>query len=229
MAYKSGRTRSSGPPAAPGAGRPAVSAPRYWKRAVRELGARDPVIGQLAGRHPGSALCTRGDAFQTLARSIVGQQISVQAAQTVWNRLAAAVPQLAPGPVAAAGDDVLRGCGLSARKVLYLRELATHFADGRIDTRRWARASDDQLIAELTALRGIGRWTAEMFLIFHLTRPDVLPLADLGLQRAMSRHYNRGRPIGTERMRRVAACWQPWRTVATWYLWRSLDPIPVEY
>jgi DNA-3-methyladenine glycosylase II len=210
MAYKSGR-------------------PRYWTRAVRELGARDPVIGQLAERHPGSVLRTRGDAFQTLARSIVGQQISVQAAQTVWNRLAAAVPQLAPGPVAAAGDELLRGCGLSARKVLYLRELATHFAGGRIDTRRWTRASDEQMIAELTALRGIGRWTAEMFLIFHLTRPDVLPLADLGLQRAMSRHYNRGRPIGTERMQRVAACWQPWRTVATWYLWRSLDPIPVEY
>ena len=122
-----------------------------------------------------------------------------------------------------------RTCGLSRSKVNYLLDLARHFVENRLDIRRWNEMSDDELIAELTQVRGIGRWTAEMFLIFYMTRPDVLPVDDIGLQRAMSLHYNRGRPLTKLKMNSIARRWLPWRSVATWYMWRSLDPVPVEY
>jgi DNA-3-methyladenine glycosylase II len=159
----------------------------------------------------------------------VGQQISVKAAQSVWDRLAAHIGEVSPASVRRARIPALRRSGLSARKAAYLKDLAAKFLDGTLDARRWHALDDEMLIAELTQVKGIGRWTAEMFLMFHLTRPDVLPLADLGLQRAMRLHYNRGRVLSDARMRRIGAVWVPWRSVATWYLWRSLDPIPVEY
>jgi DNA-3-methyladenine glycosylase II len=123
----------------------------------------------------------------------------------------------------------LRGCGLSQRKAEYLTDLAAHFASGRLDPRGWKALDDEALIAELVDVKGIGRWTAEMFLMFHELRPDVLPVDDLGLQRALADHYNGGERLDREAMRSLAEPWRPWRSVATWYLWRSLDPIPVEY
>ena len=172
---------------------------------------------------------SRGNAFSTLARSITGQQISVKAAQSVWNRVAAAVGKMTPDNVLAKKDDELRACGLSWQKVSYIKDLALHFADGRIKPRRWAREDEETIIGELAEVKGIGRWTAEMFLMFYLLRPNVLPLDDIGLQRAMERHYNQGAPLSKDEMRKIAQCWEPWCTVATWYLWRSLDPVPVEY
>lgn len=204
-------------------------APDYWPRAVRELSARDAILGSLIDRFPGLALDSRGDAFSTLARSIVGQQISVKAAQSVWDRLSGRLVDVTPESVCRARTSTLKACGLSGRKASYLRDLSTRFRDGTFDASHWDTLDDEGLIGELTRIKGIGRWTAEMFLIFYLTRPDVLPLADLGLQRAMRIHYNRGRALSPGRMRRIAAAWSPWRSVATWYLWRSLDPIPVEY
>jgi DNA-3-methyladenine glycosylase II len=204
-------------------------APRYWKTATRELARRDVILRPLMARSRGLALGSRGDAFQTLARAIVGQQISVKAAQSVWNRLEAEVGAVTPANLLAKEADRLRGCGLSRQKTLYLRDLAQRCAAGMLAANDWQRLDDEALIAELTQVKGIGRWTAEMFLIFYLARPDVLPLADLGLQRAMNLHYNRGRPLTRRRMLRIAGEWAPWRSVATWYLWRSLDPIPVEY
>jgi DNA-3-methyladenine glycosylase II len=123
----------------------------------------------------------------------------------------------------------LRACGLSGTKAAYLQDLARHFVESRLSVRRWHRMSDDDLIAELTQVRGIGRWTAEMFLIFHMTRPNVLPVDDIGLQRAMSLHYNQGKPLSKLKINSIGKRWAPWRSVATWYMWRSLDPIPVEY
>jgi len=204
-------------------------APDYWKTAARELARRDAILRPLIARYRGLALGSRGDAFQTLARAIVGQQISVKAAQSVWNRLAAEVGSVTPATILGKDTDQLRGCGLSRQKARYLNDLAQRCAAGMLDARAWHRLDDEALIAELTQVQGIGRWTAEMFLIFHLARPDVLPLADLGLQRAMNLHYNRGRSLTRRRMLRIAGEWAPWRSVATWYLWRSLDPIPVEY
>ncbi len=206
-----------------------MTAPRYWKQATRELAAGDPVMRKLVAQSKGLALRSRGDAFNTLARSIVGQQISVKAAQSVWNRLVAAVPEMHPEVVRNHDADALRACGLSRGKVVYLHDLAHHFAEGKLSVDRWQHMSDDELIAELTQVRGIGRWTAEMFLIFYMMRPDVLPLDDIGLQNAVSRLYYKGRPLTRKQLVTFAKRWRPWRSVATWYMWRSLDPVPVEY
>ena len=203
--------------------------PEYWDQAARELAARDRVLSKLTTRHDGLALGSRGDAFSTLARAIVGQQISVKAAQTVWERLVAEVSAVTPANIAAADLARLRTCGLSGQKSAYLLDLAGRFVSGALDPGRWSALDDEALIEELIQVKGIGRWTAEMFLIFYMARPDVLPLDDIGLQRAMSLHYNAGRPLSKLKMRRIAKAWAPWRSVATWYLWRSLDPIPVVY
>ena len=203
--------------------------PAYWHEAARLLAKRDPVLKKLVKAYPEANLRSRGNAFSTLARSITGQQISVKAAQSVWNRVAAAVGKMTPDNVLAKKDDELRACGLSWQKVSYIKDLALHFADGRIKPRRWAREDEETIIGELAEVKGIGRWTAEMFLMFYLLRPNVLPLDDIGLQRAMERHYNQGAPLSKDEMRKIAQCWEPWCTVATWYLWRSLDPVPVEY
>ena len=213
-----------------------MSRPPWWPRARRALVQADPVMASIIGRHPRIALASRGDAFATLARSIVGQQISVKAADAVWARLLAACPDMAPRPVLRRRATTLRACGLSERKVEYLRDLAQHFARGRIDLPTLQAADDEEVIALLTEIHGIGRWTAEMFLIFNLLRPDVLPLDDLGLLKAVGLHYLDGEPAaallrrdGRARVQTLAAAWAPWRSVATWYLWRSLDPVPVEY
>jgi DNA-3-methyladenine glycosylase II len=206
-----------------------MTRPAYWPKATRELATRDAVLKALIERFEGLALGSRGDAFSTLARSIVGQQISVKAAQSVWDRLSGRLEAVTPGSLIRLGRPALRACGLSGQKADYLKDLARKFLDGTLDSGRWNALDDETLIEELIRVKGIGRWTAEMFLIFYMTRPDVLPLADLGLQRAIRLHYNRGRPLSLRRMRSIGANWTPWRSVATWYMWRSLDPIPVEY
>jgi DNA-3-methyladenine glycosylase II len=206
-----------------------MKTPDYWARATQELAERDAVLRELVGRFQGLALGSRGDAFSTLARSIVGQQISVKAAQSVWNRLSGRLVAVSPASVRRTRISTLRACGLSGQKALYLRDLSRRFLDGTLDPTRWPALEDEVLIGELTQVKGIGRWTAEMYLMFHLARPDVLPLADLGLQRAMRINYNRGRPLAVTRMQKIGSAWAPWRSVATWYMWRSLDPIPVEY
>jgi DNA-3-methyladenine glycosylase II len=206
-----------------------MTAPRFWKQATRELAAADPVLRKLITSSKGLALRSRGDAFNTLARSIVGQQISVKAAQSVWNKLVVAVPEMHPEVVRGHDADALRACGLSRGKVIYLLDLAHHFAEGKLSVERWEHMSNEELIMELTQVRGIGRWTAEMFLIFYMMRPDVLPLDDIGLQNAVSRLYYKGKPRTRQQLIRFAKRWEPWRSVATWYMWRSLDPVPVEY
>ena len=203
--------------------------PSYWNDATRDLASRDSVLKVLIRNHEGPQLQSRGDAFMTLARSIIGQQISVQAAESVWQKLLESVGSLGPATIARMDPSKLRACGLSSKKSAYLIDLAEHFLDGSLEIERWSDHDDEQLIAELTRVKGIGRWTAEMFLIFFMLRPNILPADDIGLQRAMGLHYNDGKPLSKLKMRQIANEWQPWRTVATWYLWRSLDPIPVEY
>jgi len=208
-------------------------APAYWTRAKRALRRKDATLAGIIAAHPRIALASRGDAFTTLARSIVGQQISVKAAASVWGRFSACCGDLTPKAVLRRRATSLRACGLSDRKVEYIRDLAQHFIMGRVDPARFAQLGDEDIIAELVDIRGIGRWTAEMFLIFNLLRPNVLPLDDLGLLKAVSLNYFDGAPVsgrgGREQVTALAAAWEPWRSVATWYLWRSLDPVPVEY
>jgi DNA-3-methyladenine glycosylase II len=204
-------------------------APPYWMDACRHLMKRDRVMKKLIPQHTGVSLETRGDAFVTLARSIVGQQISVKAAQSVWDRFAQLPQEMVPAQVLRLKVDDMRAAGLSARKVEYLVDLALHFANNQVHVDAWAGMEDEAIIAELVAIRGIGRWTAEMFLIFHLMRPNVLPLDDVGLQNGISRCYFSGEPVSRSEIREVAATWAPFCSVATWYIWRSLDPAPVAY
>ncbi len=201
--------------------------PEYWLRAKRALARRDAVLAEIIRSRPRSALERRGEPFFTLARAIVAQQISVRAAASIWARLLAVAPEMLPAQVLSAGRARIAACGLSQRKAEYVADLARHFADGALHVDAWPAMDDEAIIAELIQVRGIGRWTAEMFLIFNLLRPDVLPLDDLGLQRAISLHYFKGRTRSREAMRRVASAWAPWRSVATWYLWRSLEAVPV--
>ena len=208
---------------------PVVCTPDYWAEACAHLAKRDRVMKRLIPRFGDACLQSRGDAFVTLARSIVGQQISVKAAASVWNRFEALPRRLAPAQVLKLKVDDMRAAGLSARKVEYLVDLALHFDSGRIHVDQWQAMDDEAIIAELVAIRGIGRWTAEMFLMFHLLRPDVLPLDDVGLISGISLNYFSGEPVSRSEAREVAAAWAPWRTVATWYMWRSLEPLPVAY
>lgn len=209
----------------------AASAPDFWLAAKRALARRDPVMARIVRAHPRVYLVPRGAPFYTLARSIVGQQISVKAAQSIWNRVAALAPEMQPAQILKLGARKrrLKAAGLSDRKVEYIVDLAKHFAEGTIHPHRWPDMGDEDVIGELVQVRGIGRWTAEMFLMFNLLRPDVFPLADLGLQKAVALHYYGDERITLDALRVHGEAWRPWRSVATWYLWRSLDPVPVEY
>jgi len=204
--------------------------PAYWQEACQHLIRKDRVMRRLIPQFGEICLQSRGDPFVTLARSVVGQQISVKAAQTIWDRFA----QLSKGKMQAAKVlkmkvDDMRACGLSARKVEYLVDLALHFHSGALHVLQWETMDDEAIIAELIGIRGIGRWTAEMFLIFHLLRPNVLPLDDVGLLRGISANYFSGEPVSRSEAKEVAAAWAPYSSVAVWYMWRSLDPLPVEY
>ena len=203
--------------------------PDYWDRATRALAKADPVMRALVKRHPDITIRRRGDAFTTLARAITGQQISVKAAQSVWNRVLEACGakpgKLSADSVLALDPPLLRACGLSQRKADYIRDLASKFAAGELKPRRWKASDDESIIEELIQVKGIGRWTAEMFLMFNLHRPDILPVDDLGLRNAAAAQYNDGEKMSIDEIRAIGEAWKPWRSVATMYLWRSLDPI----
>jgi DNA-3-methyladenine glycosylase II len=207
--------------------------PDYWDDACKHLTRRDRVMKKLIPKFGEARLQSRGDAFTTLARSIVGQQISVKAAQSVWDRFVAllGVPSTRIPPSAVEGTlpQALREAGLSLRKAEYLLDLAQHFSSGAVHVQQWRQMDDEAIIEELVAIRGIGRWTAEMFLIFHLMRPNVLPLDDIGLLKGISQSYFSGEPVSRAEAREVGDAWAPYRSVATWYIWRSLDPLPVDY
>jgi DNA-3-methyladenine glycosylase II len=200
-----------------------------WWRALAHLRSVDPSLAALFDRFPDERIRRSGDAFRVLANSIVGQQISVKAAAAIFGRLTILLGDWNPAAVGRATDEQLRTAGLSARKVEYFRGLAQAFTEGRIDPLRWETEGDAAVMKELIALRGIGRWTAEMFLIFHLRRPDILPLDDLGLLQSAARLFGWDYPFDSKILAERAELWRPWRTVGVWYLWRALDPEPVVY
>ena len=206
-----------------------IATPEYWGEACKHLMKKDRVMKRLIPQFGEASLQSRGDAFVTLARSIVGQQVSVKAAQTVWDRFAKLPRKITPVNVLKLKVDDMRAAGLSARKVEYIVDLALHFDNGALHVKKWSEMTDDAIIDELVAIRGIGRWTAEMFLMFHLMRPNVLPLDDVGLINGISRNYFSGEAVSRSEAREVAAAWAPYCSVATWYIWRSLDPLPVSY
>lgn len=199
--------------------------PEFWSAATAHLAKRDKVLKKLIKAYPEAEFVSRGDPFQALARSIVGQQISVKAAQSIWGRFSECAGKMHPSTVRNLSDASLRACGFSGQKVAYVKDLAMRFDEGLVKPRRWPKMEDEAIIEELTEVKGIGRWTVEMFLIFHLKRPDVLPVGDLGLQRAMEKNYNGGEALTRDEMRAIGAAWSPYSSVATWYQWRSLDPV----
>lgn len=212
-----------------------ISAPEYWAEACEAL-RRDEVLAGLMRQHPTGMLTGRGAPLETLMRSVVGQQISVKAAASIWARFGEAVGDVNdPAAVLRLSDEAMRGCGFSGSKVRYVKGIAQGFADGRVHPGLWNGMADEAVIGELVKLPGIGRWTAEMFLMFHLLRPDVLPVDDLGLIKGFRLAYHGAGgdevplKVWQQRLREVADSWRPWRSVAVWYLWRSLDPVEVSY
>ena len=203
--------------------------PIFWEKAKKDLINKDKKLGKIIINYPKDFLFTRSDPFYTLARSIIGQQISVSAAQAVWNRFENKVKIVKPQVVKNMHFMKLKSCGLSRQKITYLKSLSNAFIEKKIQPTKWASLENEIIIEELTQIKGIGRWTAEMFLIFNLCRPDIFPVDDLGLIKGICKCYNLKYPITKDRALKLSEKWQPWRSVATWYFWRSLDPIPVEY
>ncbi|MRW84907.1 DNA-3-methyladenine glycosylase 2 family protein [Pseudoduganella sp. FT26W] len=211
-----------------GAGSPVSAVPPYWEQAKIELMKRDRIMNKLIPQFGDLHLVGHHDPFTTLARSIVGQQVTAKVADVAWKKLLVISPKCTPAQIIKAGAEQLSACGLSKRKTEYILDLADHFKNKRVHTAQWDQMDDEAVIAELVQIRGIGRWTAEMFLIFNLLRPNVLPLDDPGLIQGISQNYFSGEPVSRSDAREVSANWEPYRTVATWYLWRSLDPVAVE-
>jgi DNA-3-methyladenine glycosylase II len=206
-----------------------MTSPDYWNTAKAQLSKKDKKLGKIIASYEGEMMVKKGDPFFTLARAIAGQQISVKAADSIWKRVEAAMGKVTPENALKCTPQQLRACGFSAQKVAYMHSLAQHLAEKKALIKQWPKMSDDEIIAELTSIKGIGRWTAEMFLIFHLGRPDVFPVGDLGMLKAIYLHYNKSEKLPLSEVRTLATKWQPYRSVATWYLWRSLDPVPVSY
>ncbi|MBN8543055.1 MAG: DNA-3-methyladenine glycosylase 2 family protein [Alphaproteobacteria bacterium] len=200
-----------------------------WNKAKAHLRTVCPTMRRIIDNHPEGKLTARPDGFYTLLRAIVGQQISVKAADSIWKRLEAKVKPLSPEKLAKTRISTLHSIGLSEQKAHYAKNVAAFYLKHPRHADGWSEHEDDAIIKQLTEIKGIGRWTAEMFLMFHTVRPDVLPLGDLGLLKAIDLHYPTKRPRKKAHYEQVAEAWKPYRTVATWYLWRSLDPVPVAY
>lgn len=205
-----------------------MNTPSYWQQATQELSHRDTTMASLIARYPESCLRSRGRPFTTLIRAVVGQQISVKAADAIWARLCAC-SAIEAHALAHIDTDTLRSVGLSRRKADYVHAVCAYFLARKIDDDYFSARSDAEIIAELSAIHGIGRWSAEMFLIFTLLRPNVFPVADIGLLRALETHYHGARLTPAQARHAYQAHFTPWCSVATWYLWRSLDPEEIQY
>jgi DNA-3-methyladenine glycosylase II len=205
-------------------------APAYWQIACEYLSGLHPVWSQLIGQYQDAFLQSRGQPFETLVRSIVGQQISIKAADAVFLRLLGLFEHsLSPQAVLDCSVDALRKAGLSARKVEYLHNLSQFTLAGGLQSVYLNQLSDVECVHHLLQVKGIGRWTAEMFLIFNLLRPDVWPVDDIGLLKALGLEFLSGQTPDRRQALEMGEAFRPYRTVACWYLWRSIDPVVVNY
>ena len=201
--------------------------PEYWDKAKKELSAKDNILSELIEQYDDLELISRGDLFYTLIRSIIGQQISVKAASTVWSRLSEKVGEIIPENILSQSTDELRNCGLSGKKVEYIRGISESWND--YSNYEWEKMDDEEIVKKLIQLRGVGRWTAEMILIFTLLRPDIFPIGDIGMIRGIEKTYNSGEKMSMDEIYGISEKWKPWRTVACCYMWSAVDPEPVEY
>jgi len=202
--------------------------PHYWEDAKKFLSKKDKKLAKIINKHEGH-LVTRGDPFYSLCRSIIGQQISVKAADSVWLKFEKIVKKITPKNVLKVQKRKLALAGLSRQKILYLKIIAKEFFDKTLDIKILEKMPDEDAIKYLVRIKGIGVWTAQMFLIFNLNRSNIFPFSDIGLIRAISKNYVKEYPLKKEQLDFFKNKWHPYSTVATWYMWRSIDPAPVEY
>jgi DNA-3-methyladenine glycosylase II len=200
----------------------------HLARARRMLMRRDPVLASIIRKHGPCGIKTgrETDIFCGLVEAIVSQQLSTRAAATIYGRLRGLMPDggtPTPDAFLPLPDEALRGVGLSRQKTAYMRDLSCKVLDGSVNIDSLTTLTDEEIIAELTKIKGIGRWTVEMILIFRLARPDVLPVDDLGIVKAIQRAYRLRKPPDAKRMQKIAEPWHPYRSVASWYLWASLE------
>ena len=201
----------------------------WWKEDVFYLSDNDPIMKNIINNHNEDYLQSRDDPFNALCRTIIGQQISVKAAASIWNKFATGTKNINPKNVIKYGNNNIRKCGISNKKVEYIIGLSNFFIENPDSVNLWKKMDDKSIIKELCQLKGIGPWSAEMFLMFCLLRPDVLPLGDLGLRRAVGKNYLNTFDPTYEEVEKIAKKWIPYRSAATWFLWKSIDPIPVAY
>ena len=197
-----------------------------WDKAVKDLSESDDVIAKIIANYPDERMDMKNDTLHTLVRSIVGQQISVKAADAIWNRLEKACGNsINEKNLLKLNTEELRETGLSKTKSSYILNVV----NANLSEKKWENMSDEEVTEELCKIKGIGPWTADMFLIFRLGRTNILPLGDIGLVNAINLHYNNKEKLSKKELAKFKDKWSPWSSIATWYMWRSLDPVPVEY
>ena len=205
---------------------PRAAPPHDWSAALAHLRVADGRLAPVIERHGPPTIAPRKDPIQSLARAIVSQQLSGKAADTIWGRFVALYPRRKfprPEVLIATDDAQLRGAGLSGAKAAAIKDLARHVVDKRLVPRKLPTSTDEEIAEVLLAVRGIGPWSVDMFLMFFLARPDVLPVGDLGIKKGMQRHFGLRKLPEAKRMLQLAAPWRPYRTVASWYMWRLLE------
>ncbi|MDA7564735.1 DNA-3-methyladenine glycosylase 2 family protein [Pelagibacteraceae bacterium] len=205
-----------------------MTKPKYWEEGKKYLSKKDKILKELIKKYPGH-LKSRKDPFFSLCKSIVGQQISVQAANSVWKKFEAKSKKIKPDNILKLSKIQLANCGLSKQKIIYLKILSKKFKTKEVDIKKLKKMDDHDAILHLTEVKGIGKWTAEMFLFFNQLRPDIFPVQDIGLLRAISKNYKTSYPPSNLQLKKFNKKWSPYCTVATWYLWRSIDPVVVSY
>jgi len=207
-----------------------MSLPAYWQQSKEFLTHADPKLAKLILEHQHYSISSRGEALETLLRSIVGQQISVQAAASVWGKLEKKIGKIKPENVILMSFEELKSCGLSKQKVQYIINICNHFINFSIkDHLYWENRSFESIYDELITIKGVGPWTAEMFGMFYLLEKDIFPIKDIGIIRAMNQIYGEGKPLSLEKIIAISETWRPYRSVACWFLWRSIDSEEVLY
>ena len=202
---------------------------KNWILAINNLKKKDKILKEIINKYKSEKLHSKKNAFLTLAKSITGQQISVKAANSIWLRLEKKIKKIDPSNILKVKINEIKKCGFSKQKANYIFNLANFFKKNKNIENKWEKVEDEEVIDDLIKIKGIGRWTAEMFLIFYLLRPNIFPSADIGLLKAISINYNLKYPLKNSDIKKFKKKWIPWSTVATWYLWRSLDPVPIKY
>ena len=204
--------------------------PFYWHKAKKVLSKRDPILRKIINKFNKGYLTSRKDPFFSLCRTIIGQQISTKAADSIWSKFEIKCKKkIVPETVLKLTSSSLKSAGLSRQKITYLKNIAKSFKNKSFNMRNLKKMNDDLAIDYITQLKGLGVWSAQMFLMFNLNRPDIFPTQDIGLIRAISKNYKTSYPPSKRFLNRISKIHSGYRSVFTWYMWRSIDPVDVEY